>query len=187
MPFLSAYGFYHSLLKIRVLYLYCATLVCIILCIGLWWYFLFQPASIAADATQQQLQLMNVQVAELRKSERTLAGLAQSIDALKQNGETNSETKIRKRNEQQSLSLIADCALNCGMSVGSCKLCGERDEAGLCVTSIRADFKGSLDQMIAFFDAMKNSKQIIDISQGEMVRVDSGTFSLHATFNLYHV
>lgn len=187
MAFPRTYGFYQSLLRIRIFYLYCASVLFVAVCSGLWWYLLFQPATNITVAMQQQINHMYAQVDELRKSERTLAGIAQSIDALKQNVETHSEKKMRKHYMHQSLSLITECAQNSGITIGSCKLCGEREDSGFCVISISGDFKGSLDQMIAFFDAMKNSKQIIDVFQGEMVRIDSGIFSLHTTLNLYYV
>lgn len=179
------YGFYNRLLNIRVSYLYCATIASIALCTAGWWYFLYKPVVANSNAMQQQLNQMYAQIDELRKSERTLLGISKSIDALKQNVQKNSEPKNRKQYAQQNLSSIAEFATNAGVTIASCRVCAQRDESWCCVNDIAGDFKGSFEQMIAFFDSLKNTKQLIDVSKCELVRVDAITFSLHATFSFY--
>ncbi len=180
-----AYGFYNSLLKMRITYLYCITLILIALSSGSWWYFVYQPSIDAIDSMQQQISQIHAQINQLRKTEKTLLGLSQSIDA--QNIQKHSESKMRKVHAQESLSLLADCATNSGVGIESFKVCSTHDESWCCIIDMSGDFKGSLDQIISFFDALRNTKQIIDVCQCEIARVDTNIFSLHALFNVYCV
>jgi hypothetical protein len=176
------YGLYNRLLKMPILYLYCITIIVIAASTGLWWYFLYSPAYDATNKLQFTINDMRSQFDELRKTEKILSGISQSIDAQNMN---KSAMKIRNFDAQQSLSLIADSAINAGISMQSCKLSAQREESWCCIHDINGDFKGSLDQIISFFDTLKKSKQIIDATQCNLVASGVNTFYLHAIFKVY--
>ena len=176
-------SFYNFLLRLPIRRLYFFTILSICLSGGIWWQFLYQPAVSAHMQLQQSVDQLHAEINELRKIERTFNGLSQSIDA--QNIQKKSVVKMRKLDAQESLSLIADSAINAGIAMESCKLCGEHENSWCCITDINGNFKGSLDQIILFFDALKKSKQIIDVAQCTLVACDANNFSLHALFNVY--
>lgn len=185
MSSVNTYGFYNRLLRIPILYLYCATLLFVILCTGFWWIFLYQPAALVIQSSQQEIDQKHLQIAQLRKTERSLLGISKSIDAVKQNVHKQPEIQSHKSNAQQSLALIAEYATNSGIQVEACRSCGYRKETWCDVTDVSGDFKGSFDQMITFFDVLKSSKQIIDVSKCDLIHIDGDMFSLRAIFSLY--
>jgi hypothetical protein len=176
-------NFYNALLHTRVRHLYSFTFLFVCAGISLWWYFLYQPAVHVQMQLQQSVDQLHMQINELRKIEKTFNGISQSIDT--QTMKKNSITKMRKLDAQQSLSLIADSAINSGISLESCKLCGEHENSWCCITDISGNFKGSFDQIISFFDALKKSKQIVDVTQCTLTAHDANTFSLHGLFHVY--
>jgi hypothetical protein len=178
-----SYRFYNRLLRMPILYLYCITLIIIIAAGGLWWHFLYAPLYSSINTLQFTINNMHCQLHELRKTEKALNGISQSIDT--QNTYKKSVTKMRNLDAQQSLSLIADSALNAGITMESCKLCSQHEEDLFFINDISGNFKGSFDQIISFFDTLKKSKQIIDVTQCTLIANGTNTFCFHALFKVY--
>lgn len=181
-------NFYNALLKIRIWYLYSFTFLCAGFSVAGWWYFLYQPTLREQVQLQQQLDQMHVQLNELRKSEKSLRTVAQSIDALKHDDQKNNGKKSHTIYKQECLSSIIDFAIEAGIVVDMCRLSGQREESWCNVNTIMADFKGTFDQMIAFFDSLKNMKQkLVDVVHCELIHTKENLFSLHAIIDFYCV
>lgn len=175
-------SFYNSLLGIRMSYLYFLTFLFICSGTGTWWYFLYDPAINTNSHLQNSIDQLQAQLNEFRKIEKTFTGISRSIDA--QNTQKNSITRMRKSDAQQSLSLIADSAVNAGIIMESCKLCAAQQENSW-GNIVSGDFKGSFDQIISFFEALKKSKQVVDVTQCTLVAHEVNTFCLRALFTVY--
>ncbi len=182
-----SYGLYNELLKIRISVLYLLAFSALFAMSGTWWYFWYQPSKRVTNQLQEEVHALYSQMDELKKIEKNFAGISQAIDACKVDVQKKSVMKYRNQQRQQSLSLVVDCATDSGINVGACRLLDQRDESWCSINTLSGEFKGSLDQVIAFFDALKKTKQIIEISGYELMHTAGESFTLHANFAVYSV
>lgn len=182
MKLSPSYGLYEQLLKCRIVYLYLFTTLFSIMSIGVWWYFFYAPVLHRNDFLQNKIDDLHVKRARFALAERTINGICQSIDVKAKIDAKKSKTFYA----QQTLSTIAHCAHTAGLSVGSCRLGKQHEKNGEILYELHADFKGSLDQLLIFFDTVKSSKQWIDLAGCTLNRLDANLFCMRGAFNFHY-
>lgn len=183
----QARGLYLQLVRMRTTHLYSGTLVTAFVLVTGWWYLLYQPSVHKSDQLQRSIDQMYQRVDVLHKSERELAHLAKTITDLKTSVQNYSQKQPRKHLMQQHLAYITDCATVAGVTIGACRLCTERDTSWCTMNEITGEFKGTLEQIISFFDTLKTSKKMIDCAKLELVRIDATTYSAHTVFSIFYI
>ena len=184
---MSSQSLYRSLLGVSVYYLYFLTLIFLIMVMGGWWYVLYAPQCRSHERLNNSVEQMHQQVITLKRSEREMANLDKNVVQLKSSVQNYSHKQSRKQFMQNALTLVADSAHQIGMTVNACRLCTERDASWCTMNEIAAEYKGTLDQIISFFDQLKKTKRIMQCSKCEMTRIDKELFSVQAVFTFFYV
>jgi len=118
-----------------------------------------------------------------KKTERELSALTQSISDLKLSMQNYASKQPQKNSAQQTLALVADTALLNGMMVNVCKL-SDQIHASSNSGQITCACSGTLDQLIVFFETLKNSKHMIDCCSFELARIEHDTFAANIVFDI---
>lgn len=168
---------YMKLVQIPVRYLYCVTLAFLMLLAFAWWYFVYHPSLLAYDRTQLAIGQLFAQKQLLKKSEREVAQLAKVIADLQNNMHvSDKQTNAHSKN---ALAMIADIAASSGLTMNLCRLCAQPDaQSGS--HEVATECRGSLEQIITFFEQLKKCKQYVECSKCDITRMDNQNFSVHA-------
>jgi hypothetical protein len=184
--FVNARGLYLLLVRTPIYYLYCATLFFLACVLSSWWFFVYMPSMRSVDNLYRALDEMHQKTLMVKKTEHELAALTQSISELKISMADYAAKQPRKDILQHMLALVVQTALQNGMRVNLCKL-SEQINATSGFNQILFAGKGTLDQLIVFFEALKNSKKIFDCSSCEMVRAEYDTYTMKVVLNVLYV
>ena len=175
------------LLRIPLFYLYTITIFLSTIIIFCWCFFYYLPKNSSLDRLQQSITNASQQVFLLKKFERELSSLQQSIAQSELRLKGYAKKKLRKDTLHENLSFVATAAVAQGLAVKSCRV-GSSSELQWCsIYTISFDGHGTLNQMIDFLEAIKNSKALINGSSYELTRIDNDNFALLATFKIMHV
>lgn len=183
MKLSPSYGLYARLLKCRIGYLYLYTAIFSITGISSWWYFLYEPVLEQNEILQKTIDNLHLKRVQLALAERTFNRICHSID-IKAKIEEN---KSKATYAQQTLSTITHCAHAAGLNIGYCRLGKQYNKDGQIIYELHADVKGSLDQLLSFFDTVKNSKQWIEVAGCAINRVDANNFCMRSSFNVHYL
>jgi methylthioribose-1-phosphate isomerase len=186
MPSFNTKSVYQLLTVTSMRSLYLLTTAGVLMITSGWWYLLYQPAIASVDQTRIALNTMNQQLHTLKKTEREIATLTNSITTLQTNLKEYAHKQSRTEVIQHALALIADTAQRNNMFVNGCRLCNQHDKAWCSLHQITFDCKGTFEQFITFFDALKKSKLMIECDKCNLVRNDNEAFTLHAVFDVLY-
>lgn len=178
---------YSKLVHVRIIYLYCLTVLCIGALIVAWFLLLYQPSRVEFDQTQLAIDQLFTQKQLLKKSEQELVTLSRTIAHLQEDVGVYMGQTSYAQSLQITLASIADIAMQVGLQINACRLCGAQDQGWCTAHQITTECKGTIDQIIAFFDQLKKRKQLIECSRCEIARGQEQTFLLRAVLNVMQV
>lgn len=182
----NAKGIYLLLMRTPMRYLYLFTFIFLSILMSSWWFFLYTPTMRSIENLYQTLDQMHQKTFMAKRTERELAALTKSIAELKISVQNYSSKQSQKSMTQQTLALIADTALQNGMLVNVCKLSGQTNSSSPS-GQITFACRGTLDQLIIFFETLKNSKRMIDCYSCELARAENDIFAAQIVFDILYV
>lgn len=157
------------------------------LLVSLWWYYLYCPSVDRNQRLKENIAQLHTQIDTLSKSEQELSTLSQSISELKKNIENFSTKETPQQFLHTNLSCITQAATTSGMRIASCKVSSHKDKSWCSMNEIIGEFNGTYDQVICFFEHIKKSKRLIDVSRCDVARIDENSFLVRANFSTFYI
>lgn len=170
---------YFNLLKTRVHLLYGCTFFFIVAMISIWWWCWYGPlVSINRRLDHDCSKLFSQSFLNKEHAKRA-AEIQKRFADLALDSQKNS----KKRDD--ALCALVGVAQKNGLAIQSAKFCRQKNTSWCTKQELQLESRGTLDQLIAFFDALSNTKPLTNCKQIQLLRLDKETISLRATFVTY--
>lgn len=170
---------YFNLLKTPVHLLYGCTFFSLCVLGACWWYCWYEPL------VQHNRALENASTQLFAQTLLHKEQLKHAAAIQKKFSDFQIQFKKNKSIKDDALCALLDVAQKNGLSVTSAKLCRQKNKSWCAKHELQLESKGTLNQLIAFFEAMSAAKQLINCKNFQLTRADKDMLSVRATFAMY--
>jgi Tfp pilus assembly protein PilO len=174
---------YFVLLRMRVHSLYVCTLLFLIPLCGLWWWCMYVPMQHATHENQRAVITLENSAVSVKNIEHDIVVLKNSIAQLKNSYQSCIAKAADEKTVAQSLHFLMHSAQQIGLTITHCKSCGKRDKSWCSAYDINVELLGSFDQIVSFFNTLKEKYSFITCKNFEIAHKDKESFSLRALFS----
>jgi hypothetical protein len=179
MYFSSKKGkWYNHAVQTRPLYRYLLTAFLLIIVLGCWWFGLYAylEQSIANDRVA--LAQMNKQLIQLAQAERTCSNLSSRLPQLKEKISCYGNKSCLPGFCQMQIDTVIDEAHKAGLQISSYEKDQETIQDYCRCSDVQFGFVGTLDSVVRFFSALRQSKALIECNSFSCDRIQDGNYNI---------
>lgn len=170
---------YFNLLKTPVHLLYGCTFFFLCTLVVCWWWYWYRPLVAMNESLEYASSRLFAQTQLQKESAKHTATIQKKCAALK------SDLKKNSGKQDDALCALLALAQKNGMSVQSAKLCRQKNKSWCTMQELQLESKGTLAQLIAFFDAASTAKPLMSCKNFQITRTDKDVLNARMIFHTY--
>jgi Tfp pilus assembly protein PilO len=175
---------YNFLQHRTILHLYLITFACTTLLLSAGFFFVYLPLHHSLEYSHNKVAQMRTQLKTMNSSKHSAKKLQESVTEMQSSIKGYVQNRAMNLIMNDAVVFITECAAGQKLTIGSCRLCTQRDKQWCKLNQITGQFTGTMDQLIAFFQKIQRSNKLIKCKKFELTKQADANFSLTAVFQV---